>query len=99
MKKMGPDDDPEAYMNTLEQMATATAWPPAQGAANLTPCLTGLVQEAVDTLMLEKAANYDVANMTVKVPILGTLNISETYLLATVAGSGFSQWEQHLTHR
>lgn len=46
MNKMGPNDDPEAYLNTFEQVVMAAGWPAAQWAAILMPCLTGLAQEA-----------------------------------------------------
>lgn len=73
MNKMGPEDDPEAYLNIFERVATTAGWPAAQWAAILTPCLTGLAQEAVDTLTATQAAGYP----TVRDAVLGTLNVSE----------------------
>lgn len=76
MNKMGPEDDPEAYLNTFEQVATAAGWSAAQWATILTPCLMGLAREAVETLTAVQAADYNMVWTT----ILETPNISkETY--------------------
>lgn len=64
MSKMGPEDDTEAYLNTFEQAAMAAAWPMVQRAAILTLCLTGVAQEAVDTLTATEAADYTTIQAT-----------------------------------
>lgn len=53
---MGTDDDPEAYLNTSKRVTTAPGWPAAQWPAILTPCLTRLAQEAIDTLTATQMA-------------------------------------------
>ncbi|XP_042300278.1 zinc finger protein 24-like [Sceloporus undulatus] len=73
LMKMGPQDDVEAFLNTFERVAMAAQWPQEEWALILTPCLTGPAQEAVDTMALEDAWDYD----KVKATILQTLNISE----------------------
>ncbi|XP_042300198.1 zinc finger and SCAN domain-containing protein 9-like, partial [Sceloporus undulatus] len=73
LMKMGPQDDVEAFLNTFERVASAAQWPREQWALILTPCLTGPAQEAVDTMSVEDAKDYQ----KVKETILQTLNISE----------------------
>lgn len=71
--KMGPGDDPEAFLHTFEKIAEAVKWPKDQWTLILMPCLTGLVQEIVDTMVPEDAKEYE----KVKTTILGTLDLSE----------------------
>ena len=71
--KMEPANDPEAYLHTFERVAVAAGWPKEQWTLILTPCLTGILQEMVDTLSPEEATCYK----TVKMAILHTLNLTE----------------------
>ncbi|XP_078243772.1 uncharacterized protein LOC144587360 [Pogona vitticeps] len=73
MQKMSNTDDPEAYLHTFERVALAAGWPRDQWTLILIPCLTGLLQEVVDTLSTQEAAQYE----TVKNAILRTLNLTE----------------------
>uniref|UniRef100_A0ABM5EZV5 CCHC-type domain-containing protein n=1 Tax=Pogona vitticeps TaxID=103695 RepID=A0ABM5EZV5_9SAUR len=73
LQKMGPGDDPAAFLHTFERVATSAQWPKDQWALILTPYLTGLPQEIVDTLDPEEAGKYDV----VRTAILNTLNLNE----------------------
>ncbi|XP_078243318.1 uncharacterized protein LOC140703916 [Pogona vitticeps] len=73
MQKMSASDDPEAYLHTFERVATAAGWPKEQWTLILTPCLTGVLQEVVDTLPTQEATQYE----TVKGAILQTLNLTE----------------------
>uniref|UniRef100_A0ABM5FAW1 CCHC-type domain-containing protein n=1 Tax=Pogona vitticeps TaxID=103695 RepID=A0ABM5FAW1_9SAUR len=73
MQKMTNTDDPEAYLHTFERVATAAGWPRDQWTLVLIPCLTGLLQEVVDTLGVQEATRYD----AVKNAILSTLNLTE----------------------
>lgn len=40
LKKMGPGDDPKAFLVTFEQMATMARWPPEQWATPIAPYLS-----------------------------------------------------------
>uniref|UniRef100_A0ABM5FW80 CCHC-type domain-containing protein n=1 Tax=Pogona vitticeps TaxID=103695 RepID=A0ABM5FW80_9SAUR len=73
IQKMTATDDPEAYLHTFERVATAAGWPRDQWTLVLIPCLTGLLQEVVDTLGVQEATRYD----AVKNAILSTLNLTE----------------------
>ncbi|XP_078232867.1 uncharacterized protein LOC144583267 [Pogona vitticeps] len=73
LQKMGPQDDPAAFLHTFERIAISAQWPKDQWALILTPYLTGLPQEIVDTLDPEDAGDYDV----VRTAILNTLNLNE----------------------
>ncbi|XP_078240795.1 uncharacterized protein LOC144586395 [Pogona vitticeps] len=73
MQKMSNTDDPEAYLHTFERVATAAGWPKEQWTLILIPCLTGVLQEVIDTLSVQEAAQYE----TVKGAILQTLNLTE----------------------
>ncbi|XP_078232779.1 uncharacterized protein LOC140707593 [Pogona vitticeps] len=73
MQKMTSSDDPEAYLHTFERVALAAGWPKDQWTLVLIPCLTGLLQEVVDTLSTQEATQYEV----VKEAILRTLNLTE----------------------
>uniref|UniRef100_A0ABM5FT88 CCHC-type domain-containing protein n=1 Tax=Pogona vitticeps TaxID=103695 RepID=A0ABM5FT88_9SAUR len=73
MQKMTNTDDPEAYLHTFERVALAAGWPRDQWTLVLIPCLTGLLQEVVDTLSVQEATQYE----TVKNAILSTLNLTE----------------------
>uniref|UniRef100_A0ABM5GJW1 CCHC-type domain-containing protein n=1 Tax=Pogona vitticeps TaxID=103695 RepID=A0ABM5GJW1_9SAUR len=73
MQKMSNSDDPEAYLHTFERVAVAAGWPKEQWTLILIPCLTGLLQEVVDTLSAQEAAQYEM----IKKAILCTLNLTE----------------------
>ncbi|XP_078244616.1 uncharacterized protein LOC140705774 [Pogona vitticeps] len=73
IQKMSASDDPEAYLHTFERVAVAAGWPKEQWTLILVPCLTGLLQEVVDTLSPQEAAQYE----SVKTAILRTLNLTE----------------------
>uniref|UniRef100_A0ABM5GND3 CCHC-type domain-containing protein n=1 Tax=Pogona vitticeps TaxID=103695 RepID=A0ABM5GND3_9SAUR len=73
MQKMTSSDDPEAYLHTFERVAVAAGWPREQWTLILIPCLTGLLQEVVDTLSTQEASQYE----SVKRAILRTLNLTE----------------------
>uniref|UniRef100_A0ABM5GNU4 CCHC-type domain-containing protein n=1 Tax=Pogona vitticeps TaxID=103695 RepID=A0ABM5GNU4_9SAUR len=70
---MGPQDDPAAFLNIFERVAVSAQWPKDQWALIVTPYLTGLPQEIVDTLDPEDAGDYE----KVKTAILNTLNLNE----------------------
>uniref|UniRef100_A0A8C3FJW3 SCAN box domain-containing protein n=1 Tax=Chrysemys picta bellii TaxID=8478 RepID=A0A8C3FJW3_CHRPI len=73
---MGPDDDPEAFLVTFEQVALVAGCPQVQWATHLAPYLTGTAQMAYRGLATEDARDYS----QVKAAILDTLDISpETF--------------------
>lgn len=69
---MTPVDDPEAYLNAFERMATAARWAQTQWAIVLIPCLIGPAQQAVDTLPASDLNDSPKMNAT----ILQMLNLS-----------------------
>lgn len=73
LNKMTAEDDPEAYLNAFERMATMAGWPQYQWTTILVPNLTGPLQIAVDTMPLTEVRDY----AKVKKMILSTLNVSE----------------------
>lgn len=73
VKKMTNEDDPEAYLNAFERMATMAGWPQYQWTTLLIPNLTGPLQLAIDTLPVTEMRNY----AKVKRMILNTLRVSE----------------------
>lgn len=74
--KMGPGDDPEAFLVTFERVATAIQWPHAHWAIILAPYLTGAVQATYRNLDPPEALDYS----KVKAAILDQTGISpETY--------------------
>ena len=70
IQKMGTGDDPEVYLHTFKGVATAVGWPKDHWTLIGTPCHMEILQEMVDTLMPEEAAQYE----TIKSDILHTLN-------------------------
>lgn len=72
MQKMTPTDDPKAYLNAFECMATLAGWAQAQWAAVLIPCLIEPAQQAVDTLPATDLNDYP----KVRAAILQMLNLS-----------------------
>lgn len=76
LTKMGPGDDPEAFLVTFEQVATAACWPPEGSATLLAPYLTSQVQTAYRNLVPHEPWDYS----RVKAAILDHTSISlETY--------------------
>ncbi|XP_029769832.1 SCAN domain-containing protein 1-like [Terrapene carolina triunguis] len=76
LTKMGPDDDPEAFLVTFEWVALVAGWPQAQWATLLAPYLTGTAQTAYRGLATEDARDYS----WVKAAILDALDVSpETF--------------------
>nr|XP_042707511.1 mediator of RNA polymerase II transcription subunit 15-like [Chrysemys picta bellii] len=76
LTKMGPDDDPEAFLVTFERVALVAGWPKDQWATLLAPYLTGAAQVAYRGLAAEEARDYDL----VKAAILDALDVSpETF--------------------
>ncbi|XP_060790702.1 uncharacterized protein LOC132894634 [Neoarius graeffei] len=58
MTKMGPQDDPEAFLALFEQVAEASGWPMEQRAARLLPLLTGEAQLAALQLPADHRLAY-----------------------------------------
>ncbi|XP_075771602.1 uncharacterized protein LOC142823854 [Pelodiscus sinensis] len=58
LTKLGPQDDPEAFLTTFERVATAARWPPDQWATLLAPYLSGPAQLAYRSLAVADALNY-----------------------------------------
>ncbi|XP_060774613.1 uncharacterized protein LOC132884734 [Neoarius graeffei] len=56
--KMGPQDDPEAFITLFEQVAEASGWPMEQRAARLLPLLTGEAQLAALQLPADRRLAY-----------------------------------------
>ncbi|XP_039390709.1 zinc finger protein 446-like [Mauremys reevesii] len=74
--KMGPEDDPEAFLVTFERVAVVAGWTPDQWATILAPYLTGTAQTIYRGLSVEAAQDYNL----VKAAILDALDVSpETY--------------------
>ncbi|XP_053872984.1 uncharacterized protein LOC128831041, partial [Malaclemys terrapin pileata] len=76
LTKMGPEDDPEAFLVTFERVAIVAGWVPEQWATILAPYLTGTAQTVYRGLSVEAARDYNL----VKAAILDALDVSpETY--------------------
>ena len=58
--KMGPTDDPEAYLHAFENTATREKWPKDQWVGILAPFLSGESQKAFQDLDSTTANDYDV---------------------------------------
>nr|XP_025040586.1 uncharacterized protein LOC112545836 [Pelodiscus sinensis] len=58
LSKLGPQDDPEAFLTTFERVASAAHWPPEQWATLLAPYLSGPAQLAYRSLAIPDALNY-----------------------------------------
>ncbi|XP_075770535.1 zinc finger protein 394-like isoform X4 [Pelodiscus sinensis] len=58
LTKMGPQDDPEAFLTTFERVAAAARWPEDQWATLLAPYLTGLAQLAYWSLSAKDALHF-----------------------------------------
>lgn len=81
---MTPANDPEAYLNTFERMATAAGWERATWAAVLIPCLISPAQQVMETVALADLNDYDKAcaailNMFNLSPKVYRRRLRETY--------------------
>ncbi|XP_060786590.1 uncharacterized protein LOC132892211 [Neoarius graeffei] len=58
LTKMGPHDEPKAFIDLFEQAAQTWGWPIERRVARLLPFLTGEVQLAVQQLLDDSQLNY-----------------------------------------
>ncbi|XP_075768766.1 uncharacterized protein LOC112545836 isoform X2 [Pelodiscus sinensis] len=58
LSKLGPQDDPEAFLTTFEGVASAARWLPEKWATLLAPYLSGPAQLAYRSLAIPDALNY-----------------------------------------
>ncbi|XP_075796861.1 SCAN domain-containing protein 1-like [Pelodiscus sinensis] len=58
LTKLGPDDDPEAFLVTFERVATAARWPQEHWATLLAPYLSGPAQLAYRGMSARDALCY-----------------------------------------
>lgn len=76
LTKMGPEDDPEAFLKAFEQVASVAGWPQNKWTTLLAPYLMGVAQAAYCGLPNDEACNY----RAVKPAILDALDItSDTF--------------------
>ncbi len=59
LNKMGPQDDPEAFIDLFERTAEACGWPPANWPVRLIPLLSGEAQLAVQQLPVQNLLVYN----------------------------------------
>ncbi len=59
VNKMGPQDDPEAFLDLFEKTAEACGWPQMNWPVRLIPLLTGEAQLAVQQLPFQNLLVYD----------------------------------------
>ncbi|XP_067228717.1 neurotrophin receptor-interacting factor homolog [Chanodichthys erythropterus] len=59
LNKMGPSDDPEAFLDLFERSAEASGWPRDQWAMRLVPLLSGESQVAAQQLPAENLLVFD----------------------------------------
>ncbi len=59
VQKMGPQDDPEAFLNLFEKTAAACGWPQTDWPVRLIPLLTGEAQLAAQQLPVQNLLVYD----------------------------------------
>ncbi|XP_067312541.1 zinc finger and SCAN domain-containing protein 25-like [Pseudorasbora parva] len=59
LHKMGPQDDPEAFIDLFQKAAEACGWPRAQWPVRLIPLLTGEAQAAAQQLPVANLLEYD----------------------------------------
>ena len=62
---MSSTDDPEEYLHTFKRVAIAARWPKEQWTLILIPCLTGLLQEVIDTLSPDDVARCEVVKTAI----------------------------------
>ncbi|XP_075753462.1 uncharacterized protein LOC142818329 [Pelodiscus sinensis] len=72
LTKLGPDDDPEAFLVTFERVATTAKWPPEHWATLLAPYLSGPAQLAYRGMSASDALCY----FKVKEAILDQLGVT-----------------------
>nr|XP_032661470.1 SCAN domain-containing protein 1-like [Chelonoidis abingdonii] len=72
LTKMGPGDDPEAFLTTFEWVALVAGWAREHWATLLAPYLTGPAELACQGLATEDSRDYE----RVKAAILGALDVS-----------------------
>ncbi|XP_075796149.1 uncharacterized protein LOC142831058 [Pelodiscus sinensis] len=75
LTKLGPEDDPEAFLVTFERVALAAKWPQDQWATLLAPYLSGAAQLAYRGMSARDALCY----YKVKEAILDQLGISPEF--------------------
>uniref|UniRef100_A0A8C5M5B9 Uncharacterized protein n=1 Tax=Leptobrachium leishanense TaxID=445787 RepID=A0A8C5M5B9_9ANUR len=73
LTKMGPEDDPEAYLTAFERLATLAQWKKGTWVIRLAPFLTGEAQAAYQCLGEAEAGDYDI----LKSAILNRLGLSD----------------------
>ncbi len=59
VQKMGPQDDPEAFLDLFEKTAAACGWPQTDWPVRLIPLLTGEAQLAAQQLSVQNLLVYD----------------------------------------
>ncbi len=59
IQKMGPQDDPEAFLDLFEKTAAACGWPQMDWPVRLIPLLTGEAQLAAQQLPVQNLLVYD----------------------------------------
>ncbi len=59
VQKMGPQDDPEAFLDLFERTAEACGWPQTDWPVRLIPLLTGEAQLAAQQLPVQNLLVYD----------------------------------------
>ncbi len=59
VQKMGPQDDPEAFLDLFERTAEACGWPQTDWPVRLIPLLTGEAQLAAQQLRVQNLLVYD----------------------------------------
>ncbi len=59
LQKMGPQDDPEAFLDLFEKTAAACGWPQTDWPVRLIPLLTGEAQLAAQQLPVQNLLVYD----------------------------------------
>ncbi|XP_043356884.1 uncharacterized protein LOC122457205 [Dermochelys coriacea] len=69
--KMGPADDPDAFLGTFERVALGAGWDRTTWALRVAPYLAGEAQAASMTLSEEQARSYD----TVKASVLDQVGL------------------------
>ncbi len=59
VQKMGPQDDPEAFLDLFEKTAAACGWPQTDWPVRLIPLLTGEAQLAAQQLPVQNLLVYE----------------------------------------
>ncbi|MGL5500949.1 MAG: hypothetical protein ACRDCK_07355, partial [Plesiomonas shigelloides] len=59
LNKMGPQDDPEVFIDLFERSAEACGWPKADWPVRLIPLLSGEAQVAAQQLPVQNLLVYD----------------------------------------